>query len=48
MQYGEFYLTFLDLVQLTMRSGFVSLQTYLARYWDWNRSSSMSNLAGVV
>ena len=41
-------LCFLDLAQLTISSGFVSLQTYLAPYWNWNRSSSMSNVAGMV
>jgi len=34
--------------QLTILSGFVSPQTFLARYWDWNRRSSMRNLAGMV
>jgi len=34
--------------QLTIHSGFVSLRTYLARYWNWNRCSSMSNIAGMV
>ena len=37
--------SFLDLAQPTMYSGFVSLRTYLARYWDWNRGSSMNNMA---
>jgi len=41
-------LSFLDVAQLTMHSGFVSLRTYLARYWDWNRGSSMGNVAGMV
>ena len=41
-------LSFLDLAQPTMCSGFVSLRTYPARYWDWNRGSSMSNMAGTV
>ena len=41
-------LSFLDLAQLTVHSGFVSLRTYLARYWDWNRGSSMSKVAGMV
>jgi len=40
-----FKLSSLDLAQPTMRSGFVSIRTYLARYWDWNRGSSMSNTA---
>jgi len=38
-------LSFLDLVQPTVHSGFVSLRTYLAHYWDWNRGSSMSKVA---
>jgi len=41
-------LSFLDLAQPTLRSGFVSLRMYLARCWDWNRGSSMSNVAGMV
>jgi len=41
-------LSFLDLAQLTLRSGFVSLRMYVARYWDWSRGSSMSNVAGMV
>jgi len=38
-------LFFFDLAQPTMHSGFVSLRTYLGRYWDWNRGSSMSSMA---
>ena len=34
--------------QLTQHSGFVSLRMYLARYWNWKRGSSMSNVAGMV
>ena len=41
-------LSFLDLAQLIMRSGFVSLRTYLARYWNWNIRSSMGHVAGMV
>ena len=41
-------LSFLDLAHLTMRSGFVLLRMYLARYWDWNTGSSMSSVAGMV
>jgi len=41
-------LSFLDVAQPTMHSGFVSLRTYLAHYWDWNRGSSMGNVAGMV
>ena len=41
-------LSFLDLAQLIMRSGFVSLWTYLALYWNWNIRSSMGCAAGMV
>ena len=41
-------LSFVDPAQPTMHSGFVSLRTNLAPYWDWNRCSSMSNVAGMV
>ncbi len=41
-------LSFLDLAQPTLYSGFVSLQMYLARCWNWNRDSSMGNVAGMV
>ena len=34
--------------KLTMCLGFVLLQMYLARYWNWNRGSSMNNVAGMV
>jgi len=38
-------LFFPDLAQPTVCSGFVLLRMYLARYWDWNRGSSMSKVA---
>ena len=34
--------------KLTMCLGFVLLQMYLAHYWNWNRGSLMSNMAGMV
>jgi len=50
MQYGVVYHNNLckKYWKLTMCSGFVLLLTYLARYWNWNRCSSMSTVAGMV
>ena len=51
MQYGVFYHTFtwnMEHWQLTIHSGFVSLRMYLAHYWNWNRCSSMTSVAGMV
>ena len=49
MQYGVLYPSFMCIVtQLTIFSGFVLLQMCLAHYWDWNKGSSMSNVAGMV
>ena len=31
-----------------MHSGFVSPRTYLDRYWNWNKGSSMSNMVEMV
>ena len=45
-------LSYLYMVHTTlateMCSGFVLLQMYLARYWSWNRCSSMRNVAEMV
>ncbi len=41
-------LSFLDLGRPIMHSGFVSLRTFLAHYWDWNRGFSMRKLTGMV
>jgi len=52
-QYGAFYHSCHRILcmahwELIILSGFVLLQMYLGRYWDWNRGSSMSSVEGMV